>query len=63
MLSVCETCWQAKAVGGELQSSSESLEVGFFTIEEALQMVSWGNFRDRITKILDEREHPFYISF
>ncbi|WP_045520792.1 NUDIX hydrolase [Neobacillus niacini] len=61
--SVCATCWQGKAIGGKLQTSSESLEVGFFSVEEALQMVKWSNFRERIIKILDEEEHPFCISF
>ncbi|KRG12578.1 ADP-ribose pyrophosphatase [Virgibacillus soli] len=56
--SVCATCW-----GGELRTSSESLEVGFFSIEEALNMVTWSNFRERFIKILDEDEHPFCISF
>jgi 8-oxo-dGTP pyrophosphatase MutT (NUDIX family) len=27
--NVCATCWLAKAIGGEPQTSSESLEVGF----------------------------------
>ncbi|MCR2823619.1 NUDIX hydrolase [Lederbergia panacisoli] len=61
--SVCATCWQGKVIGGELQTSSESLEVGFFSIEEALQMVTWSNFKERIIKIVDEGEHPFCISF
>ena len=27
---VCATCWLANSIGGEMQTSSESLEVGFF---------------------------------
>jgi len=61
--SVCATCWLGKAIGGELQTSSESLEVGYFTLEEVLKLVTWPNFKERILKILNEEEHPFCVSF
>ncbi|MBB2479659.1 NUDIX domain-containing protein [Bacillus sp. APMAM] len=61
--NVCSTCWLGKAIGGELQTSSESLEVGFYTIEEALKMVTWPTFKDRILKSLNEGEHPFFVAF
>lgn len=61
--NVCATCWLGKAIGGEMQTSSESLEVGFFTLEEALEMITWSNFKGRILKILNEEEHPFYVAF
>lgn len=35
--SICNTLFLAKLVGGELTTSPESLEVGFFPIEEALK--------------------------
>lgn len=60
---VCATCWLAKAVGVTLQTSSESLEVGFFSLEEVLDMVTWSNFSERILKILNEEEQPFYVAF
>ncbi|ASI35300.1 ADP-ribose pyrophosphatase (plasmid) [Exiguobacterium sp. N4-1P] len=60
---VCATCWLAKAVGGTPQTSSESLEVGFFSLEEVLDMVTWSNFSERILKILNEAEQPFYVAF
>lgn len=61
--NVCATCWLAKATGGKPQTSSESLDVGFFTLEEVLNMVTWSNFRERIVKILNEEEQPFYVPF
>ena len=61
--SVCATCWLGKAIGGELQTCSESLEVGFYTVEEALERITWSNFKERIIKILSEEEHPFYVAF
>jgi 8-oxo-dGTP diphosphatase len=60
---VCATCWLAKPIGGDIQTSSESLEVGYFPIEEALKMVKWSNFTERIKKSLDHKEHPFFVSF
>lgn len=61
--SICNTLFLAKPIGGEFTTSSESLEVGFFPIDEALKMVTVGNFRQRIECCLDESNHPFYIDF
>lgn len=59
--SICNTLFLCKPVGGEPTTSSESLEVGFFPITEALEMVTWKNFRQRIEYCLEEKAHPFYI--
>lgn len=61
--SICNTLFLGKPVGGELTTSPESLEVGFFKLEEALEMVTWNNFRQRIEYCLDENMHPFYVGF
>lgn len=61
--SICNTLFLAKPVGGELATSPESLEVGFFPIDQALEMVTWKNFRQRIEYCLNEHTHPFYIEF
>ena len=61
--SICNTLFLAKPIGGEFQTSSESLEVGFFSIDEALEMVTIANFRERIELCLDETKHPFYREF
>ena len=61
--SICNTLFLAKPVGGKLTTSSESLEVGFFPLEEGLEMVKWSNFRQRIEHCLNEACHPFYIEF
>lgn len=61
--SICNTLFLAKPIGGKIQTSSESLEVGFFPLPEALDMVTWKNFRQRIECCLDEANHPFYIEF
>jgi len=61
--SICNTLFLAKPVGGELATSPESLEVAFFPIDQALEMVTWKNFRQRIEYCLNEHTHPFYIEF
>lgn len=61
--SICNTLFLAKPIGGKLSTSSESLDVGFYPIDQALEMVTWKNFRQRIEYCLDESTHPFYIEF
>ncbi|GAA3405877.1 NUDIX hydrolase [Paenibacillus hodogayensis] len=61
--SICNTLFLGRPVGGELTTSPESLEVGFFPLEVALEMVTWGNFRQRIEFCLNEELHPFYVEF
>lgn len=61
--SICNTLFLAKPIGGKPATSIESLEVGYFPIEEALVMVTAGNFRQRIEYCLDQSLPPFYIAF
>lgn len=61
--SICNTLFLAKPTGGKLTTSPESLEVGFYPIKQALEMVTVGNFRQRIEYCLDKNTHPFYIEF
>lgn len=61
--SICNTLFLAKPVGGELTTSPESLEVGYYPIDRALEMVTYKNFRERIESCLDEDAQPFCIEF
>lgn len=61
--SICNTLFLCKAVGGEPRTSPESLEVGFFPIQEALEMVTFANFRERIEACLDEAAQPVFVEF
>ncbi|WP_077622665.1 NUDIX hydrolase [Sediminibacillus massiliensis] len=61
--SICNTLFLGKPIGGEFSTSPESLEVGYFPIEKALEMVTWNNFRQRIEYCLNKKLHPFYVSF
>ena len=61
--SICNTLFLAKQIGGKFTTSSESLEVGFFPIKRALEMITIDNFRQRIEYCLDNRKQPFYVEF
>ncbi|AOZ92551.1 NUDIX hydrolase [Paenibacillus crassostreae] len=61
--SICNTLFLAKPIGGELTISSESLEVGFFPMEEALEKVEWKDFRQRIEYCLRPEIQPFCVEF
>ncbi|MFH5183784.1 NUDIX hydrolase [Paenibacillus sp. TAB 01] len=61
--SICNTLFLAKPIGGELILSSESLDSGFFPIEEALEKVKWKDFRKRIEYCLNPEMQPFCIEF
>ncbi len=61
--SISNNMFLARFVGGELTTTPESLEVGFFPIPTALEMVTWKNFRQRIEYCLNEAQHPFYVAF
>ncbi|WP_409292754.1 NUDIX hydrolase [Peribacillus sp. SCS-37] len=61
--SICNTLFLAKPIGGIPTTSAESLEVRFFPVEEALEMVSYSNFRKRIQLCLDESSQPFLMEF
>ncbi|GLV57257.1 hypothetical protein KDH_40930 [Dictyobacter sp. S3.2.2.5] len=61
--SICNTLWLATPIGGQFQTSEESLEVRYYPIDEALNMVSWKNFRERILHCLDKSKHPFFVAF
>lgn len=61
--AICNTLFLGKPIGGELTTSTESLEVGYFSIEKALEMVTWKNFRQRIEHCINDKLHPFLIEF
>lgn len=61
--SICNTLFLAKPIGGKLTTSPESLEVGFFPIKQALEMIAIENFKQRIEYCLDSSKQPFYVEF
>ncbi|MCG7382955.1 NUDIX hydrolase [Paenibacillus sp. ACRRY] len=61
--SIVNTLFLAKPIGGQLTVSKESLETKYFPVEEALRLVTWKNFRQRIEYCLKPEMQPFYIEF
>ncbi|MFF2480901.1 NUDIX hydrolase [Paenibacillus sp. NPDC058071] len=61
--SICNTLFLARPIGGQLIQTEESLDSGFFPIEEALRKVEWKDFRQRIEYCLKPETHPFCIVF
>ncbi len=55
--------WLGTPIGGELQTSCESLEVGFFDVEEALVLIENQNFKKELLHCLNNEAEPFYIYF
>ncbi|WNQ11980.1 NUDIX domain-containing protein [Paenibacillus aurantius] len=60
---ICNSLFLAKPVGGEPVPTTEALEAGYYPIEEALQMVTWPTFRERIEACLNPEGQPFYVEF
>jgi 8-oxo-dGTP diphosphatase len=60
---VCNNIFTGKPVGGTLTTSIESDEVGYFSLEEARKMITWGNFMERIDMALNNQSHPFLVEF
>ncbi len=59
--SICTMLFLGKAIGGELTTSAESLDVGFFPMQKSLEMVTWKNLRQRIEYCLNDNVQPFYV--
>lgn len=61
--NVCNMWWLGTAIDGKLQTSNESVEVGFFTIEQALQLITTNDFKEELLACLEKENHPFFITF
>lgn len=59
---VIHTFWRARAVGGSLKTGEESVDVGFFAAEDALELMERRDFRDELRTCLDEGGHPFFMA-
>ncbi|WP_235816502.1 NUDIX hydrolase [Bacillus massilinigeriensis] len=51
--------FSGKAVSGELASSDESQDVGYFSISQAKKMITSDIFRERMMRCLNKKEYPF----
>lgn len=60
---ICNTLFLARYTGGTPVATNESLETRFFPIDQALKMVTWKNFRERIEACLRPKGEPVYVEF
>ena len=60
--SIVNALFRGRYIAGMPRPSDEAIEAGFFEREQALEMVTYANFRDRIRLTLDETHHPFFIA-
>ncbi|MFC3885406.1 NUDIX hydrolase [Bacillus songklensis] len=59
--STCVVIFKGTPVSGKFAASDENQDVGYFTFDEAMSMITLGKFRDRIVRCLKEKEIPFFI--
>lgn len=57
--STCVVIFEGKAIGGNLSQSNENLEVGFFSIDVAQNMITLSSYRERFLLCLNQKDHPF----
>jgi len=61
--SIVNFLFRGRCVGGDPTPSDESLEVGFFELPYALDLVTYSNFRTRIEYCLDSARRPFFVGW
>lgn len=61
--TIVNTCFSGRAVSGELTTSEESLEVGWFHRDEALDLIGMDYMRDRARYMLDFDGRVVYMVF
>lgn len=60
--NICNLWWLGTPLNENLKVSKESLEVGFFSIEDALKLIRNDDFKEELLRCLDKDNHPFFIT-
>jgi ADP-ribose pyrophosphatase YjhB (NUDIX family) len=61
--SICNALFAGRPIGGELRTSAESIEVGWYALPAALDKVTHPTFRSRIEMSLDASRWPFLVEY
>lgn len=61
--NICNMWWLGAPINGTLKTSKESLEVGFFYIDDALKLIRNDDFKAEFLICINEDKHPFFITF
>ncbi|MNC02137.1 putative 8-oxo-dGTP diphosphatase YtkD [compost metagenome] len=60
--SVISHLFLARPIGGEFRTSSESYEIGYFNMDEALIKVNWNSIKEQIEHCVNQRD-SYLIEF
>ncbi|MEB2281643.1 NUDIX hydrolase [Lysinibacillus xylanilyticus] len=60
--NICNMWCLGTPLNENLKVSKESLEVGFFSIEDALKLIRNDDFKEELLRCLDKDNHPFFIT-
>jgi ADP-ribose pyrophosphatase YjhB (NUDIX family) len=61
--TIVNTCFSGRAISGELTTSEESLEVGWFSRDEVLDLIGMDFMRDRAKYMLNFDGRVVYLVF
>ena len=61
--SICNLLFLGREIGGDLRTSTETPEVGWHRLPDALDMITYPTFRERIEMSLDRANWPFMIEY
>lgn len=61
--NICNMWWLGIPINGVLKTSKESLDVGFFTIDEALNLIRYEDFKEELLICIEKDKHPFFKTF
>ncbi|MEG0471720.1 MAG: NUDIX hydrolase [Solibacillus sp.] len=60
---ICNMWWMGTPISGEIQTGLESIEVGYFELEDALHLIKNEDFKQELVHCLNENTESFFISF
>lgn len=60
--SVCVFIFKGVHESGQLVTCNESKDIGYFTLDEALNLIKLQHFKERIIRCLDDEKIPFVIN-
>ncbi|WP_310832819.1 NUDIX hydrolase [Paenibacillus pedocola] len=60
--AVISNLFLARGIGGEFRTSSESFELGYFNMDEALSKVNWNSIREQIVHCVNQKD-SFLVEF
>ncbi|WP_445486896.1 NUDIX hydrolase [Niallia sp. 03133] len=60
---ICNFWWLGTPISNILSTSCESLDVGYYQVEEALEMIKYEQFKEELLQCLHNKIEPFFLTF